>query len=120
MLKGYLCAPNNNAPVIIEGDNVRIVDFDGITKAQYSKINTAMKRKGYDWRGPEDARRLLEQMGDRKGENIYSGDQADAIKYGLGLDITPEQKAEKEFLSKAVKEFGTTSDVRGWIYTFRW
>lgn len=71
-----------------------------LSSTELSKINTFMKRKGYDWRGSEDALNLLMRTAD-KG---YEGDMADAIKSA----ISPPKK--QDISTKAARHFGTTSN----------
>lgn len=81
-------------------DSITITDFDAITPAQYAKINNYMRRKGYDWRGPDDAKELLQGLQKRTGK--LKGDHADAVRYGTTVK-------KQTVWTKAKREFGLTS-----------
>jgi soluble lytic murein transglycosylase-like protein len=92
-----------------EDESVSIKDFGAITPAQWTKISNYMKRKGYDYRGGDDARTLFERQLE---SNEYTRDQAAALKHVLTPKpkepVTPEKRIE----AKARRYFGVTDDLR--------
>ena len=63
----------------------------------WNKVNTYMKRKGYDYRGAEDARSLFDKMSKGWSRN-WEGDHDEALKYGsTKRKITSEGKAARYF-----------------------
>lgn len=75
------------------------IDPSTLSMTQLKKINTYMKRKGYDYRGPEDTLELLK----RQKSHTYTGDQADAI-----ISATEEKNISID--TKAARYFGATND----------
>jgi len=94
-------------PVKLEGDKVKIFDADKITMTEYSKINTYMERLGYDFKGADDAKRII-----NKFKNNLTVDMEKALIKVFDLDKTPEQKQAIDIINKAVKEFGTTNNFK--------
>lgn len=84
-----------------EKDGRIFINPYSLTSSELSKINTFMKRKGYDWRGSEDALKLLLKT----SNNGYSGDMADAIKSA----ITPKKQ---DISTKASRHFGVTTNPK--------
>lgn len=87
---------------MVEKDGRLFINPRLLSKAQLSKVNSIMRRKGYDWRGPEDALQLLMKSVDRG----YSGDMAEAIR----ASIAPPKK--QDISTKAARHFGTTTDFK--------
>lgn len=82
-----------------------------------SKINSYMKRKGYDIRGIDDVRRILLNHENNSYGGVlskeYSKDLIDAILLSLPKEKTPEEKIR----SRVGRYFGITDDfkVAGYI-----
>jgi hypothetical protein len=101
--------------VEVLGDgSVKITDFDAISMTQYGMISRKMKARGYDWRGPEDAKTLMTRMGKREITSFY-GDHADVIKSVLKLGpyaVDDAKQAEKKVWTIAKRYFGVTDQPR--------
>jgi hypothetical protein len=97
-----------------EDGSVIINNIDSINMKEYASISSAMKRLGYDWRGAEDAKKLIERHLGTK----WNGEQGEAIKKVLKLEVKEltqdEKKAEeiKKLITKAKRNYGTTNDYR--------
>jgi len=83
---------------------VTVQDMDLVP---WSKVSAYMRRKGYDWRGGEDARRIIEQQRKR-----FIGDQVGALKYAI-----EERSPEEKLLTKIKRHFHRTNNllVAGYI-----
>ena len=92
--------------------NVKLIPDDIL-----SKINSYMKRKGYDIRGIDDVRRILLKYENNSYGGVlskeYSKDWIDAILLSLPKEKTPEEKIR----SRVGRYFGITDDfkVAGYI-----
>lgn len=89
----------------LKDGGVAIEDFD---KIPWGKVNKYMKQRGYDYRGPDDARMLFEKY----GGDTFRGEQAEAIKSTVSgkkdLFLNKVSKKRDSYISKAKEYFGTT------------
>jgi len=86
--------------------SVTIYSPDSIRRSQWAKVNSYMKRLGYDWRGPDDAKRAISNF-----KSDLTGDHAEAIRYALGHGKYEKTDADR-LTAKVTRYFGTTSDLR--------
>ena len=94
---------------VLDNGNIFIDDVDDISVSVLKKINTAMKRAGYDWRGAEDARDILrmsflkKEISPEKWPKQYKA-ISDSIKTVKDLPV------EEQMFRKASRYFGLTND----------
>lgn len=85
---------------------IKIKDVDAIPMSRWKVVSTYMNRKGYDYRGAQDAKMLFKRQ---EGGTIF-GDQADAIR--VALEAKKAKTKEEKLQSKAVRYFGYTTIPR--------
>lgn len=101
------CKSTDNRIEIVDEEHVKIKDLNSITEQEYQKINDFLIRRGYDVRGMEDIKLLLEKSNNAARTKEWS----DAILYGLGINKNLEEKSKlnsKNIINKIIKMFGTT------------
>lgn len=83
------------------------VDPEELSTQQLSKISKIMNKMGYDWRGPEDARELLNQS-----KNHPTEDMIKAVETSF-----PKTRGPQSVSEKATRHFGSTSNFSeaGWL-----
>jgi hypothetical protein len=115
--RGAVGRPEQDHPLIQSGavsisseGNLTINDPDAIPDKVWGKINTAMKRAGFDSRGAQDVKEFFSRF---KGEieTEFFKDQINAFVKGAGLDISQAQGQIISLHNKARREFGTTDDI---------
>lgn len=97
----------------------QFIENTEITDEMWGTINNYMKRKGYDWRGPEDAKRIIGSMfKDGEIDDKMFPDHAAAIKYAFKLrEKRPARTPDQKVLTAIKKHFGVTNNynVAGYI-----
>ena len=97
--------------------NLEIKDLDSLPISIWEKINNYMSERGYDWRGPEDAKaifkRLLQRMGNTWNKSAFP-DHINAIVQALGLSAKPKKKTSISpgLMNKLVETFGLTNNLK--------
>ena len=100
--------------VIVENKDksITITNFDAIN---WGKVNSYMRRKGYDYKGAADARKLFKNFKNSRIDKTFP-DHIEALKHATTIKkLTPEAT----ILRSAKRELGTTGDIReaGYILT---
>ena len=96
----------------IVGDNVHIKHGE-VPDDVWERFSDAMKGFGFDWRGGEDAKRLLARWQTTDGETVLDGDHAKGFLSAVGkLDLYKPRKGVKadNVMRMAIEHFGTTED----------
>jgi hypothetical protein len=93
-------------------DKLVLDSFDDLTKKEWGKVNTQMKRQGYDLRGADDTKDIFSSM--FKGGEITkrTPDHYNAIIKALGKDKDEATKLIELQHRKASRTFGVTRDIR--------
>ena len=83
------------------------VDTSKLTKQQYAKINTYMKRQGFNIRGADDAKKLLDSM-------IYEYGEAGELRHPVWIAAIQHAQSPKiqDSSTKAARIFGTTTNAK--------
>jgi len=105
----YLKEDINYIEQLEDGTVKIIVDPDRWPVSKLSRINTAMKRKGYDVRGTEDVARIIKKMA-HDDSIITHDDWADTIKKAFPPKV--EKSLAETIRSKVVRYFGLTTDFK--------
>ena len=97
------------------------IDPASLSREVLSRIHRTMKAKGYDSRGPEDARRAIASMINRETGLLRHPDWVEAYHKATGgvkarKDKLAQQKAQQAKLTRVnwdrLKQLGTTTDYR--------
>jgi hypothetical protein len=97
----------------MEGDKV-LIKHDDVPIGVWNKFSRAMNALDYDFRGGEDAKKLLDRWNKRSsGETVLSGDHAKGFLAAVGkADLHKPLKGSdaSSIIKKAIKKFGITNN----------
>jgi hypothetical protein len=89
------------------------INPDIITSKMWETINNYMKRKGYDWRGADDAERIIRNMLKKDGriDAKMFPNHAASIQYAFQLqEKRPERTSDQKTITAIKRHFGTTNN----------
>jgi hypothetical protein len=92
--------------------NITIKDANAIPNTVWARYSADMSRRGYDFRGPEDAKHLTTRFKQDGAPIELKGDHAAAMKKALRLSDAPvkEKTTTDKMFQKAIRRYGTTVD----------
>lgn len=100
-------------------DKIIINSLEDVPKTVFSKINTYMKRKGFDWRGPDDVKAILKRQfldRDKPIKKEALPDHYEAIKRAVEKkEVSPDEQV----LKAVRRRFGLTNNLKFAGYIMR-